>query len=162
MNGVVIRRQQPLSFVNQADIVLFGSGRLTRTLIQNESLMSVFRLDSSHQLIGSQCSGALFLKRLGLVETRPICTDSTTRSWLVELGASVLEQPFAAAGNIATAWGCLSAHYFATWVIYKKLGREAAADALSYVAPVEEQQEFIDRALAIIEGAVKNHSLEIS
>jgi transcriptional regulator GlxA family with amidase domain len=83
MNGVTVHTQQPFSFVNQADAVLFGSGKLTRTIIQDEELMSVFQLDPSRQLIGSQCSGALVMKRLGLVENTPICTDLVTRPSLI-------------------------------------------------------------------------------
>ncbi len=111
MNGVTIQAQKLLSFANEADAVLFGSGRLTRKMVQDEALMNTFQLDPTRQLIGSQCSGALVLKRLGLVENTPICTDSGTRPWLEESGACVLEQPFYASGNVATAGGCLSAQY---------------------------------------------------
>jgi hypothetical protein len=44
--------------MNRADAILIGSGRQNRTAIQDEQLMSVFQLDPSRQLIGSQCSGA--------------------------------------------------------------------------------------------------------
>jgi transcriptional regulator GlxA family with amidase domain len=152
MNGVTVYTQQPFSFVNQADAVLFGSGILTRTVVQDEKLMSNFQLDPSRQLIGSQCSGALVMKRLGLVENIPICTDSVTRPWLVESGAQVIDQSFMSKGNIATAGGCLSAQYLAAWVIYRSLGREAVEKALSYVAPVGEEQSLVERALAVIEG----------
>jgi transcriptional regulator GlxA family with amidase domain len=154
MNGVTVHTQQPLSFVNQADAVLFGSGRLTRTVIQDEKLMSSFQLDPSRQLIGSQCSGALIMKRLGLVENTPICTDSVTRPWLVESGAQVIDRSFMAEGNIATAGGCLSSQYLAAWVIYRSLGREAVEEALSYVAPVGEEQSLIERVFAAIEARV--------
>lgn len=90
MNGVIVHTQQPFLFVNQADVVLFGSGKLTRTVIQDEKMMSSFRLDPSRQMIGSQCSGALIMKRLGLIENTLICTDLGTRSWLVESGAQVM------------------------------------------------------------------------
>lgn len=102
------------------------------------------------------------MKRLSLVEDMPICTDSTTRPWLVETGACVLDRSFIAKDNIATAGGCFSAQYLATWFIYKSLGREAVADALSYVAPVGEQQSFIDRVLTVIEAGIAddNDSLE--
>ncbi len=156
MNGVTVHTQQPFSFVNQADAVLFGSGKLTRTVVQDEKLMSFFQLDPLHQLIGSQCSGALILKRLGLLDNMPVCTDLVTRSWLVESGVQVLDQPFMAKGSIATAGGCFSAQYLAAWVIYRNLGREAAVQALSYVAPVGEQQSFVDRVLTVIETDVES------
>lgn len=151
MNGVTIHAQQLLPFANQADVVLFGSGRLTRTVVKDESLMAVLQLDRSRQLIGSQCSGALILHRLGLVDGVPICTDLQTRPWLIEAGACVIDRAFVAKDNVATAGGCLSAQYLAAWVIHQSLGREAAIDALGYVAPVGEQQSFIDRILTVIE-----------
>lgn len=156
MNGVTVHTQQPFSFVNQADAVLFGSGKLTRTVIQDDKLMSVFQLDPSRQLIGSQCSGALIMKHLGLLENTPICTDSSTRSCLVESGAQVIDQSFMAKGNIATAGGCLSSQYLAAWIIYRRLGREAVVEALNYVAPVSEEQSFIERVLAVIESGVES------
>ncbi|MCG8364255.1 MAG: DJ-1/PfpI family protein [Pseudanabaenales cyanobacterium] len=156
MNGVTVHTQQPLSFVNQADAVLFGSGKLTRTVIQDEKLMSSFQLEPSRQLIGSQCSGALIMKRLGLVENTPICTDLGTRPWLVEFGAQVIDQSFMAKGNIATAGGCLAAQYLAAWIIHRSLGREAVVEALSYVAPVGEEQSLVERVFTIIETGVEN------
>jgi transcriptional regulator GlxA family with amidase domain len=156
MNGVKVQSQRSFSFVNQADAALFGSGKMTRRIVQDEKLMSSIQLDSQRQLIGSQCSGALILKRLGLVENTPICTDSGTRPWLVESGVQVLDQPFIANRNIATAGGCLSSQYLATWLIYRSLGREAVEEALSYVAPVGEEQSFIEHILTVIENGDQN------
>lgn len=158
MNGVKIQTRQPFSSVNQADVVLFGSGRLTREVIQDEALMAQFQLDSSRQLIGSQCSGALILQRLGLVENLPICTDLTTREYFVGDGIRFLDQPFVARGNIAMAGGCLSAPYLASWVIYKALGRQAVIDALRYVAPVGEEGTFFEQILAVVEPFVNTCS----
>ena len=154
MNGVKVQAQQPLSFVNQADAVLFGSGKLTRTIVQDETLMSGFQLDPSRQLIGAQCSGALIMKRLGLVENIPICTDLVTRPWLIESGAQVIDQSFMAKGNIATAGGCLSSQYLAAWVIYRSLGREAVEEAFGYVAPVGEEENLVERVLEAISSTV--------
>ena len=167
MNGVIVYTQQPFEFINQADAVLFGSGKLTRKVIQDEQLMSDLQLDPSRQLIGSQCSGAMIMKRLGFVEDTPICTDLSTRPGLVEAGAEVLDQPFFAKGNIATAGGCLSSQYLAAWIIYRSLGQEAAAEAIRYVAPVGEEQRLVEHVLATVENGMKqtmgeNFSTELS
>ena len=151
LNGVTIQAQQPLSFANEADVVLFGSGRLTRQIVQDEKLLAVLKLDPARQLVGSQCSGSLVMKKLGLVENIPVCVDATTRPFLVETGATVLDdRSFYAAGNVATAGGCLSSVYLAAWVILNMAGYEAAVDALGYVAPVGEEREFIERALQAV------------
>ena len=155
MNGVIVYTQQPFEFINQADAVLFGSGKLTRKVIQDEKLMSDLQLDPSRQLIGSQCSGAMIMKHLGFVENTPICTDLSTRAWLVEAGAEVLDQAFFTEGNIATAGGCLSSQYLAAWVIYRSLGREAVADAIRYVAPVGEEQRLVQHVLATAENGME-------
>jgi hypothetical protein len=59
----------------------------------------------------------------------------------------VLNQPFVAHGNVATAGGCLASHYLAAWVIARLDGIEAAESALHYVAPVGEQKDYVARAM---------------
>lgn len=150
MNGVRVQAQQPLEFANQADVVLFGSGMQTRAIADDPSLLQRLRLDPQRQLIGAQCSGALLMARLGLLGGLPACTDLTTKPWVIEAGVQVLDQPFYAAGNLATAGGCLSAPYLAAWVIAKLAGEGACAEALHYVAPVGEKEAFVARALAVV------------
>jgi len=150
MNGVRVHAQQPLEFANDADVVLFGSGIQTRAIAEDRSLLERLRLDPQRQLIGSQCSGALLMARLGLLGDLPACTDLSSKSWVIEAGVQVLDQPFYAQGNLATAGGCLSAPYLAAWVIAKLAGEGACAEALHYVAPVGEKAAFVERALAVI------------
>ena len=161
MNGVTIYSQQPISFANQADAVLFGSGKLTRMVAQDDQLMAQFALDPSRQLIGSQCSGALIMKRLGLIENMSVCTDSTTKPWLTEAGVQVINRAFNAKGNIATAGGCLSSQYLASWIIQRKLGPEAVAEALRSVAPVGEEHSLISQALSLVEDELYAEALQL-
>ena len=161
MNGVTIRSQQPISFANRADAVLFGSGKLTRTAAQDDYLMAQFDLDPSRQLIGSQCSGALIMKRLGLVENMAVCTDSTTRPWLAEAGVHVIDRAFNVEGNIATAGGCLSSQYLASWIIQRKLGSKVAAEVLRSVAPVGEERSLISQALSLVEDELYEGVLQL-
>ncbi|BAU73985.1 DJ-1/PfpI family protein [Metapseudomonas furukawaii] len=150
MNGVRVQAQQPLEFANEADVVLFGSGILTRDIARDSALLARLRLDPARQLVGSQCSGALLMARLGLLGGIPACTDLTTKPWVIEAGVEVLDQPFFARGNLATAGGCLSAPYLAAWVIARLAGEAACAEALHYVAPVGEKAFFVERALGVI------------
>jgi transcriptional regulator GlxA family with amidase domain len=146
-NGVRVEAQQPLEFANDADVVLIGSGRLTRVIIEDQAIMSRLQLDPARQLIGSQCSGALVLAKLGLLRSLPACTDAMTRPFLEAANVAVLDRPFHANGNVATAGGCLAAHYLATWVMARLLNREAAEDALGYIVPVGEEAQYVARAL---------------
>ncbi len=150
MNGVAVQAQQPLEYANSADVVLFGSGIHTRAIAEDRSILERLRLDPQRQLIGSQCSGALLMAKLGLLGELPACTDLTSKPWVIEAGVRVLDQPFYAMGNLATAGGCLSSPYLAAWVIAKLAGEDACATALHYVAPVGEKEAFMDRALAVI------------
>lgn len=150
MNGVIVHSQAPLSFAREADAVIVGSGVNTRTLVRTPALMAELKLDPSRQVIGAQCSGALVLAKLGLLGDLPACTDSTTKPWVEEAGVKVLEQPFVAHGNVATAGGCLSSHYLAAWVIARLAGWKAAESVVHYVAPVGQKQEYVDRARAAI------------
>jgi transcriptional regulator GlxA family with amidase domain len=150
MNGVRVQAQQPLEFANQADVVLFGSGMQTRAIAEDPRILERLRLDPQRQLIGSQCSGALLMARLGLLGGLPACTDLNSKPWVIEAGVRVLDQPFYAEGNLATAGGCLSAPYLAAWVIAKLAGEGACVEALHYVAPVGEKEAFVERALAVV------------
>lgn len=150
MNGVVVQAQRPLAFANEADVVLFGSGIRTRLIAEDASILGRLQLDPQRQLIGAQCSGALLMAQLGLLHGLAACTDLTTKPWVIEAGVEVLNQPFYAKGNLATAGGCLSAPYLAAWVIARLAGESACADVLHYVAPVGEKESFVERALGVI------------
>jgi transcriptional regulator GlxA family with amidase domain len=155
MNGVVVQAQSTLSEANSADAVIVGSGIKTREIVNDPSLMSAMRFDPARQLIGSQCSGTLVLAKLGMLKSIPACTDLMSKPWVVEAGVNVLNQPFFAAGNIATAGGCLSSQYLAAWVIARSEGEEAARSALHYVAPVGEKEEYVERAMRNISPYVR-------
>ena len=86
------------------------------------------------------------LANLGLLRDVPACTDLTTKPWVVAAGVEVLNQPFFAKGNVATAGGCLASQYLAGWVIARLRGQDEAVAALHYVAPVGEKQNYVDRA----------------
>ncbi|UGA53368.1 DJ-1/PfpI family protein [Vibrio sp. VB16] len=150
MNGVTIYSQKPLEFANGADAVLFGSGVLTRDIAQDESLLSRLSLNPQTQLIGGQCSGTLLMSVLGLLNQVPACTDLTTKPWVIESGVTVLEQPFYAKGNIATAGGCLSSKYLAGWIISKLSNTSHAESAIHYVAPVGEKECTVEHCMSIV------------
>jgi putative intracellular protease/amidase len=103
MNGVTLHAQSTLTDACHADAVLFGSGMKTRDVANDEQLMAQLRLDPAKQLIGAQCSGTLLLAKLGFLKKIPACTDLLTKPWVQEAGVEVLNQPFYAAGNLATA-----------------------------------------------------------
>lgn len=147
MNGVVVERMADLAEACDADAVIVGSGIATREVVEDRTIMNALRrLNPSRQLIAGQCSGALVLAKLGLLQDVPACTDLTTKPWVVAAGVEVLNQPFFARGNVATAGGCLASHYLAAWIIARLEGRDAANDALHYVAPVGEKDEYVERA----------------
>lgn len=150
MNGVVVHSQAPLSFARDADAVIVGSGVGTRELVRNSALMSQLKLDPARQVIAAQCSGALVLAKLGLLGGVPACTDTKTKPWVEEAGVKVLDQPFFAHGNVATAGGCLGSHYLAAWVIARLAGWKAAEAVVHYVAPVGEKQAYLERAAAAV------------
>ncbi len=150
MNGVTIQAQQPLEFANTADAVLFGSGVLTRDIARDSAILSRFKLNPEKQLIGAQCSGTLLLSVLGLLNQVPACTDLTTKPWVIESGVTVLDQPFYAHGNIATAGGCLSSTYLAAWVMSKLANMEQAKAAIHYVAPVGEKENSVNHCMSVV------------
>ncbi|AIO43065.1 DJ-1/PfpI family protein [Burkholderia cenocepacia] len=150
MNGVTVHAQSTLADACTADAVLIGSGMQTRQVVNDAALMAQLEFDPARQLIGAQCSGTLVLAKLGLLGNIPACTDLTTKPWVLEAGVDVLDQPFFARGNVATAGGCFASQYLAAWLIARLEGEDAARSALHYVAPVGEKDEYVSRALTNI------------
>jgi len=146
-NGLALEAQASLREASDADAVIIGSGAQTRELVADAALMAQLQLDPSRQLLGAQCSGTLVLAKLGLLDSVPACTDLTTKPWVEAAGVAVLNQPFFARGNVATAGGCLASLYLATWVIARLVGIEAAQSAMHYVAPVGEKEDYVARAM---------------
>ncbi len=147
MNGVVVHAQSSLAEVAAADAVIVGSGMQTREVVGNPALMAQLRLDPTRQLIAAQCSGTLVLAKLGLLDAVPACTDLITKPWVQGAGVQVLNRPFFAAGNVATAGGCFASQYLAAWIIARMAGEDEARAALHYVAPVGEKENYVNRAI---------------
>lgn len=150
MNGVNVTAQQPLEFASEADVVLVGSGIYTRDIVKDSGILNRLNLNPSNQLVCAQCSGTLLLSVLGILNGLPACTDLTTKPWVIESGVNVLNQPFFAEGNIATAGGCMSSQYLATWIIAKLAGNEAAESAIHYVAPVGEKESSVAHSMSVV------------
>jgi transcriptional regulator GlxA family with amidase domain len=150
MNGVTIERQKALAFAAEADAVIIGSGAKTREIVEDAGLMAQIRLDPARQLIGAQCSGTLILAKLGLIGSLPACTDLTTKPWVVAAGVDVIDAPFVANCNVATAGGCLSSQYLAAWMLMRGASRADAEAAIHYVAPVGQKADYVDRAIGVV------------
>jgi transcriptional regulator GlxA family with amidase domain len=151
MYGVRVTVQQPLAAVAGADAVVVGSGG-TLVAVEDPAFMSGLRLDPRRQVVGSQCSGALVLARLGLLDHQPACTDDRTRPHLEAAGVTALDQPFAARGNVGTAGGCLSAAHLSAWIIVRLVDAGAAADTLAEVAPVGHQATFVAEVMQALDA----------
>jgi transcriptional regulator GlxA family with amidase domain len=151
MNGVTVERQRPLEFASEADAVLIGSGIKTTKIAQDAALLRRIELDPRRQLVGAQCSGTYLLAKLGLIGDLPACTDLTSKPWVVEAGVNVVDAPFIAHGNLATAGGCLAAQYLATWMIARLASLDDAREAMHYVAPVGEKEAYVNRAIETVQ-----------
>ena len=152
MYGVRIAAQRRLEAIGDADAVVVGSGG-TLAAIEGGAFASGLRLDPRHQVVGSQCSGALVLARLGLLDHQPACTDDTTRPQLEAAGVTVLDRPFAARGNLGTAGGCLASAYLSAWIISRLVDPTAAADTLATVAPVgHDRAAYVAEVMEAITG----------
>ena len=149
MNGLTIDAHEDLARVGDADAVLIGSGMKTRDVAANPAIMGQLgALNPARQLLGAQCSGTYLLGQLGVLNGVPACTDLTSKPWVVASGVDVVNQPFAAQGNVATAGGCMAAQYLVTWLIARLKGIDAAREVMYYFAPVGEKATYVERALA--------------
>jgi putative intracellular protease/amidase len=127
-----------------ADAVFFVSGQGTRDRIADENWLGKFKLDPEKQMIGSICSGALILAKLGLLEGKTATTYPTSRELLESFGVEVIEKPFVANGNVATAGGCLAQQYLIGWAVEKLAGKEWRDLILKSIQPVGEGLVFDD------------------
>jgi len=141
--GLPVRIEHDLETLTAADAVILGSGSRTRDFVADPSFMARLDVDPARHLIASQCSGALFLAALGLVDRHPVCTDAKTRPWIEARGLTVVDRSFSVSGNLATAGGCLGAQVLAAWLLCRLQGAAAARDALAYVAPVGSAERFV-------------------
>jgi putative intracellular protease/amidase len=109
MNGVTIHQMSTLEEACEADAVVVGSGIATREVVEDPAIMNVLRrLDPERQLIAAQCSGALVLARLGLLDGIPACTDLTSKPWVVAgrgRGGPALCRPGRREGGVHRAGG---------------------------------------------------------
>lgn len=149
-NGVVVEAQRPLEFAAEADAVIFGSGAATDEVAADPAMLARMTVDPARQLLVGQCSGALVMNALGLLDGMPACTDTYTRPMVEACGLEVLDQPFFARGNVATAGGCLASQYIVTWLVARRLGTERAAAIIDQAAPVGQKDEYVARALATV------------
>lgn len=155
MNGVPIGIQQPLAWLAEADAVLVGSGTRTLDYANDAGFVAQLRLDPARQVIAAQCSGALLLQAKGLLPPgSAVCSDSMTRPHLEARGLRVLDRPFRADGNIATAGGCLASAHLATWLMLRLADAATAARVLHYVAPMGEKDATVSRVFAAIGAAL--------
>ncbi|HKP62646.1 MAG TPA: DJ-1/PfpI family protein [Polyangiales bacterium] len=148
MYGIEIGGCRPLAAISSAAAVVVGSGNTLRAL-DDTAFMSGLQLEPAHQLIGAQCAGALVLAKLGLLQAQPACSDLRTRERLEAAGVTVLDRPFHARGDVATAGGCLAAPYLAAWLLWRLLGRGVAERTLASVAPVGEP-DYVARIIGTI------------
>ncbi len=139
-NGISIATHAHIEQANQCDAVLFSSGSGTRKLINDESFFSYFKLDPNKQYIGSICSGALLLAKLGLLNGLTATTHPRAKTTLESLGISVVNKPLVNHGRIATAGGCLSAQYLVAWLVENMYGVYKRKEVLAEIAPVNQAE----------------------
>ena len=144
VTGLPVATQASPDFADYADAVLFVSGPGTRDCIKNEEWLARFDLDPERQLIGSICSGSLILGKLGLLDGKTATTYPTSRELLESLGVEVVEKPFVANGNVATAGGCLAQQYLVGWLIEKLADKEWSDLVLRSIQPVGDGLFFDD------------------
>ncbi|HQU81505.1 MAG TPA: DJ-1/PfpI family protein [Pyrinomonadaceae bacterium] len=142
--NIEVKTNGKIEEANNADAVLFISGQGTRDRIADENWLGKFDLNPEKQLIGSICSGSLILAKLGLLQGKTATTYPTSKAVLESFGVEVVEKPFVAHGNVATAGGCLAQQYLIHWVIENLADKDWADLVVKAVQPVGEGLFFED------------------
>ncbi|WP_415860923.1 DJ-1/PfpI family protein [Burkholderia ubonensis] len=124
-HGLPVNPHGTLADANDADVVLFASGREgVPAAIADSAFIDAFRLDPDRQLIGSICAGAFILAKLGLLPERRASTHPDASAALRASGVEPDERPFMSTGNVATAGGCLAALYLVGWAVERLFGAD--------------------------------------
>jgi transcriptional regulator GlxA family with amidase domain len=144
VTGMTTPTHGGLGEASDADAVLIVSGPGTRDRIVDDQWLAKLSLDPSRQLIGSICSGSLILAKLGLLAGRTATTYPTSKPMLESLGVEVVEKPFIANGNVATAGGCLAQQYLIGWVVENLVDKDWRELIIKAIQPVGEGLFFED------------------
>lgn len=142
--NIEVKTHGRIEEANDADACLFVSGQGTRERIADEHWLAKFGLDTEKQFIGSICSGALILAKLGLLKDKTATTYPTSKAVLESFGVEVIEKPFVAHGRVATAGGCLAQQYLVGWVIENLANKDWRDLILKSIQPVGEGLFFND------------------
>ena len=149
MHGVPVEVAGGLDALPASDVVVFGSGTRTRQLVDDPSWLEAIEVDPERQVVAGQCSGALVLARLGLLDdAHAWSTDARTRPHLVAAGVDVVDEPLVVHGNVVTAAGCLSAVSLSAHLLVRFAGEDECVRVLERIAPVGEVDDFVKRAMA--------------
>lgn len=142
--NIEIKTHGRIEEANDADACLFVSGQGTRDRIVDENWLNRFKLNAEKQFIGSICSGALILAKLGLLEGKTATTYPTSQKILESFGIEVIEKPFVAHDKTATAGGCLAQQYLIHWVVENLADKDWADLIVKAIQPVGEGLFFED------------------
>ncbi|HTN16490.1 MAG TPA: DJ-1/PfpI family protein [Chitinophagaceae bacterium] len=139
--GIDLPMQGNIEDCNDADLVFFGSGPGTRSLIKDEAYLNRYRLDPKRQIICSMCSGALIIAALGHLQGLSATTYPTAAEQLKSYGVTVHEDKHLVChGNIGTAAGCLAAVDLVAWAIEKLYDARMREEVIASVLPVGQGQ----------------------
>lgn len=136
IHGLLVTTHGNISEANDADVVLFSSGRIgiIKTM-DDKKFMEAFSLNPQKQIIGSICSGAFILAKLGLLNDGPATTHPDAKSGLEALGIETIDKPLVCHGNVATAGGCLAAIYLVGWFVERIYNTEKRRETLKAIIP---------------------------
>lgn len=153
MNGITITIDKRISEIINDDIIIFGSSSNTEKIIDNNQIISELKksISPQNQIICSQCSGALFLEKLGLIhDASVIATDIKTAKKLKLKGYNITDKPIWVDDNIISSGGCLSAIYLSSYIIKKYFGVNILDKVLQEITSTSELNITIDNILKII------------
>ncbi|AEB26959.1 ThiJ/PfpI family protein [Francisella cf. novicida Fx1] len=120
MNGVTININKKITDIKNYEVIIFGSSSTTENILSDNKLISELKNIPllNTQLICSQCSGVLFLEKLGLINGK-VSTDVKTAKKLTLRNYQVSKTPLTINENIVSSGGCLSSIYLSSYIIKK-------------------------------------------
>ena len=133
--GLVVPMHGDVSKCRDFDVVLHASGQATRTLMNDLDYLESLSLSLDHQIVASQCSGALILAASGCLDGLTATTYPTARKDLESFGVEFLDSPFIEHERVATAAGCLAGVFLDAWVLSKFIEPDRVTACTSSAQP---------------------------
>ena len=155
-HGLDISTHGSISEANDADVVLFSSGKKgVKAVLDDKTFLEKFSLNPQRQIIGSICAGTFILAALGLLKDGIATTHPDAKKELEALGIKTINSPLICIENVATAGGCLAAIYLVGWFVERLFGADKRRETIRDIIPTGQHDIYEELIASSIKQGIR-------